>query len=65
MDEQVIRPVGIPSEEAFGGFRIVMRAYLSTQHLWAAEHFTRLAGERESAHTGKPRSYEHLTGGRP
>jgi hypothetical protein len=24
---------------------IAMRSYLSTHHLWAAEHFTRLAAE--------------------
>ena len=32
-----------------------MRGYLSTQHPWAAEHFTRLAAECEAAHTGEPR----------
>jgi hypothetical protein len=32
-----------------------MRGYLSTQHLWAAEHFTRLAAELEAAHTGEAR----------
>ena len=55
MSEQVIRPEGIPSGEAFGTPTIGMRAYLSTQHLWAAEHFARLAGELEAAHTGEPR----------
>jgi hypothetical protein len=54
MSEQVIRPEGIPSEEAFGRFKIVLRGYLSAQHLWAAEHFTRLAAEYEAAHAGEP-----------
>jgi hypothetical protein len=52
MSEQVIRPEGIPSEEAFGSFTVSMRGYFSTQHLWSAEHFTRLAAELEAAHTG-------------
>jgi hypothetical protein len=34
---------------------IAMRSYLSTHHLWAAEHFTRLAAESEATHTGQPR----------
>ena len=34
---------------------IAMRSYLSTHHLWAAEHFTRLAVECEAAHTGESR----------
>jgi hypothetical protein len=55
MSEQVIRPEGIPSEEAFGSFTVSMRGYLSTQHLWSAEHFTRLAAELEAAHTGEAR----------
>jgi hypothetical protein len=53
MSEQVIRPEGIPSEEAFGRFKIVLRGYLSAQHLWAAEHFTRLAAEYEAVHDGE------------
>jgi hypothetical protein len=55
MSEQVIRPEGIPSEEAFGSFTVSMRGYFSTQHLWSAEHFTRLAAELEAAHTGEAR----------
>ena len=55
MSDQVIRPKGIPSGEAFGGFTISMRGYLSTEHLWSAEHFTRLAAELEAAHTGEAR----------
>ncbi len=39
--------VGVPT--------IAMRSYLSTQHLWTAEHFTRLARELEAAHTGESR----------
>jgi hypothetical protein len=35
--------------------RIAMQSYLSTHHLWAAEHFTRLAVECEAAHTGESR----------
>jgi hypothetical protein len=63
MSEQVIRPEGVPSEEAFGSFAVSMRGYFSTQHLWSAEHFIRLAAELEAAHTGearfsiRPRSY--------
>ena len=34
---------------------VSMRGYLSTQHLWSAEHFTRLAAELEAAHTGEAR----------
>ena len=55
MSEQVIRPEGIPSEEAFGSFTVSMRGYFSTQHLWSAEHFIRLTAELEAAHTGEAR----------
>jgi hypothetical protein len=55
MSEQVIRPEGIPSEEAFGFFTISMRGYFSTQHLWSAEHYTGLAAELEAGHTGEAR----------
>jgi hypothetical protein len=54
MDEQVIEPEGLRSGEAFGTPTLVMRGYLSTQHLWAAEHFTRLATDYEAAHIGEP-----------
>jgi hypothetical protein len=37
-----------------GGFTVSMRGYRSTQHLWAAEHFTRRSAELEAAHTGMP-----------
>jgi len=53
MSEELIRPDGIPSEEAFGSFTVSMRGYISTQHLWSAEHFIRLAAEFEAAHTGE------------
>jgi hypothetical protein len=55
MSEEVIRPEGIPSEEAFGSFTVSMRGYFSTQHLWSVEHFIRLAAELEAAHTGEAR----------
>jgi hypothetical protein len=32
-----------------------MRGYFSTQHLWSAELFIRLAAELEAAHTGEAR----------
>jgi hypothetical protein len=34
---------------------VSMRGYFSTQHLWSAEHSTRLAAELEAAHTGEAR----------
>jgi hypothetical protein len=33
---------------------ISMRTYFSAHHLWAAQHFARLAQDAESAHTGRP-----------
>ena len=39
---------------SFGVAELRMRAYFSSYHLWAAEHFTRLAKEIEDAHTGSP-----------
>jgi hypothetical protein len=47
MSEEVIRPEGIPSEEAFGSVTVFMRGYFSTQLLWSAERFIRLAAELE------------------
>jgi hypothetical protein len=39
-----------------------MRVYYSTYHLWAANHFVRLTGNIETAHTGGPKfSIEHRT----
>jgi hypothetical protein len=55
MSEEVIRPEGIPSEEAFGSVTVFMRGYFMTQLLWSAEHFTRPAAELEAAHTGEAR----------
>ncbi len=38
----------------FGGSAILsMRIYFSTYNLWAAEHFSKLAGEIETAHQGR------------
>jgi hypothetical protein len=37
-----------------GVAEVRMRAYFSSYHLWAAEHFTRFAKEIEDAHTGSP-----------
>jgi hypothetical protein len=37
-----------------GHAEVLMRTYFSTYHLWAAEHFARLAANIEGAHTGKP-----------
>jgi len=37
-----------------GVAEVGMRAYFSSYHLWAAEHFTRFAKEIEDAHTGSP-----------
>lgn len=34
-----------------------MRGYMLLQHLWAAEHFARLALEYEAAHTGEPQRW--------
>src|SRR5687767_7677443 len=34
--------------------RALLRVYYSRYHLWAAQHFTRLALEIETAHTGEP-----------
>jgi hypothetical protein len=39
---------------SFGVAELRMRAYFSSYHLWAAEHFTGLAKEIEDAHTGSP-----------
>ena len=33
---------------------VAMRVYFSSYHLWAAEHFARLAKEIENSHAGKP-----------
>jgi hypothetical protein len=33
---------------------VMMRSYLSSHHLWAARHFTRLAKEIEDGHSGRP-----------
>lgn len=45
---------------------VSMRGYLSAQHLWAAEHFTRLATEVEAAHSGghrfSPRHRSYVLG---
>jgi len=45
----------------FGGSGVLsMRAYFSTYHLWAAEHFSKLAGEIEDSHKGKSKfNLEH------
>jgi hypothetical protein len=44
----------MPHEKATAGAGIVsMRSYFSSWHLWAAQHFTRLAEEIEAQHNGK------------
>jgi hypothetical protein len=55
VDDNVIEPESIPSRAAVGSVTIQMRSYQSVQHLWAAEHFVRLAAECEAAHVGEPR----------
>ena len=55
MSKEVIRPEGIPSEEAFGSVTVFMRGYFWTQLPWSAERFIRLAAELEAAHTGEAR----------
>ena len=51
----------INSELKFDGRGVLStRAYFSTHHLWAAEHFSKLAGEIEDNHKGRPRfNLEH------
>jgi hypothetical protein len=51
----------INSELEFGGRGVLStRAYFSTHHLWAAEHFSKLAAEIEDHHTGRPKfNLEH------
>jgi len=45
----------------FGGsITISMRAYFSTYHLWAADHFSKMAGKIEDGHEGRPKfNLEH------
>ena len=38
-----------------GVAEVLMRAYSSPHHVWAARHFTRLATELENRHTGRAR----------
>jgi hypothetical protein len=42
------------SMATIGRAEVLMRTYFSTYHLWAAEHFARLAADIESTHTGEP-----------
>lgn len=44
-----------------GGSAVLsIRAYFSTYHLWAADHFSRLAGEIEDSHEGRSKfNLEH------
>ena len=39
----------------FGTPTMLSRSYLSSPHLWAAQHFLRLASEIEEAHSGRSR----------
>jgi hypothetical protein len=40
-----------------GSARASVRSYYSTQHLWAAQHFTRLAADFERDHAGQSRIF--------
>ncbi len=47
-------------EDEFGTFTFLFRSYFSIHHLWAAEHFSRLARGIENKHEGRPHFYiEH------
>jgi hypothetical protein len=46
---------GINGMEIVYPVHVGMRVYFSSYHLWAAEHFVRLAAEVEVVHAGKPR----------
>jgi hypothetical protein len=40
-----------------GSVRAAVRSYYSTQHLWAAQHFTRLAADFERGHADQSRIF--------
>jgi hypothetical protein len=45
--DQVVRPTGIPSGEAFGIPRVGVRDYMASQHLWTARREAWLCRKRE------------------
>jgi hypothetical protein len=46
--DQVIRPLGIPSAEAFGMPSLKTQELVTMQHLWTARYAARLCREREA-----------------
>jgi len=50
-----MEPEGVESVGQLGTPTILLRAYHSSHHLWAAEHYSQIAGEIENTHSGPSR----------
>jgi hypothetical protein len=61
MDKKVSAQAGVASVSALvAHVTASIRSYYSSQHLWAADHFARLAADYERDHAGAARiSIQH------